>query len=373
MTVATEPLPRRLTVVALWLLVINGLIGAGIFGVPATAARLTGAYSPLMFVLCGLLILPILLCFGELASYFRGTGGPIRYAAAAFGRFAGFETGWTFYIARMGAFAANLNLLVDSIAYFWAPANLGFTRVALMALTCGLITWGNVVGTEHAMRSLGGLTVLKFIPLVILVAVGLPHIDAAAFPSASAHVPSPDDIGSAALVMVYAYVGFAAAVVPAGEALRPAKDMPRALLAGLGVATLLYVGIQLVSLSVLPHLGESERPLLDVADVLLGGPGAALLMSGVVVSVGGNLMASSFSAARMSYVLAREGSLPEPFGRVHRRFETPHVSIVLYGVVAFVVASAGSFVWLAKTNVLVRVLMYMMCIGALPIVRRRFR
>ena len=88
-----EPLLRQLSAWGIWLLVVNGMIGAGIFGVPAEAARLTGALSPLMFLFYGALILPIILCFGELASRFRGTGGPIRYADTAFGQFANFETG----------------------------------------------------------------------------------------------------------------------------------------------------------------------------------------------------------------------------------------------------------------------------------------
>ena len=78
--------------VGIWLLVVNGLIGAGIFGVPAEAARLTGIYSPLVFLLCGLLIAPIVLSFGEVASYFHRTGGPIVYTRSGFGPLVGFRS-----------------------------------------------------------------------------------------------------------------------------------------------------------------------------------------------------------------------------------------------------------------------------------------
>ena len=114
-----------MTVVGIWLLAINGMIGAGIFGVPSEAARLTGIYSPLIFLLCGLLLAPVMLVVGEVSSYFRHTGGPILYAHEAFGPLVGFQTGWAFYIARVTAFAANLSLLITSLAYLWPGADQG--------------------------------------------------------------------------------------------------------------------------------------------------------------------------------------------------------------------------------------------------------
>ena len=368
-----EPLPRRLTAFGIWLLVVNGLIGAGIFGVPGEAARLTGAWSPLVFVLCSLLILPILLCFAELASYFRSTGGPVRYAGAAFGPFVGFETGWTFYVGRAVAFAANLNLLVDSASYFRADANQGATRLAVLFTICAAFTWINVVGSMHAMRSLAGLTVLKFLPLLALVALGIGLLGPDTLPIASTPWPAAGDLGAATVLLIYAYVGFEGAVVPAGETRNPARDMPRALTRGLAVVTVLYVALQAVSIAVLPDLAASDSPLLDVAATLLGPAGAVLLMAGVLASVGGNLVGSMFSSPRMTYALARDGSLPRWFGAVHPRYETPANSVVFYGVLAFLLAAFGSFAWLAVMGVLVRLLMYMLSIASLPILRQRFR
>ena len=131
-----------MTVVGIWLLAINGMIGAGIFGVPSEAARLTGIYSPLIFLLCGLLLAPVMLVVGEVSSYFRHTGGPILYAHEAFGPLVGFQTGWAFYIARVTAFAANLSLLITSLAYLWPGADQGIFRIALLALICGGSGWG---------------------------------------------------------------------------------------------------------------------------------------------------------------------------------------------------------------------------------------
>lgn len=368
-----EPLPRKLTAWGIWLLVVNGMIGAGIFGTPGEAARLTGIYSPFVFVFCAVLILPILLCFAELASYFRGTGGPVRYTGEAYGHLVGFETGWLFYVARMVAFAANSNLLVDSVAYFWEPANQGGIRLALLFLVLAGLTWINVIGSVQAMRSLAVLTVMKFIPLVALVVFGLVHIGPETLPFAARPLPSAGDFGAATLLLIYAYVGFESAVVPAGEAKNPARDMPRGLIMGLAVVTLLYILIQTVSVAAYPQVAHSESPLLDVAGSLIGPVGAVLLMAGVVASVGGNMVGSMFSTPRLTYILARDGSLPGWFGYVHPRFETPSRSIIFYGAAVFLLAAFGSFVWLAAMGVLVRLLMYVLSIAAIPRLRRRYR
>lgn len=365
-----ERLVRQFSAAAIWLLVINGTIGAGIFGVPAEAARLTGAWSPLMFVLCGLLMAPIILCFGEVASYFRNTGGPILYATTAFGPFIGFQTGWALYVARVTSFAANINLLVSSLGWFWPASETGGLRLALLFAICAGLTWVNVVGARHAMRSVGALTVLKLLPLCALVAFGLSRIDLGELVVPAAPLPAYSDIGAAALLLIYAYVGWESALIPAGEARDPTRDIPRALIWGLVVTTILYVLVQSVSIAALPGLGASTRPLVDVAAIVLGPAGATILTAGVIASVGGNVAASMFSAPRITYSMARDSNLPAWFGSVHPRFLTPANSVVAYGALIFLAAAFGSFAWLAGMSALTRLAIYLLCIGALPRLRR---
>lgn len=367
-----ESLIRRITAWGIWLLAVNGMIGAGIFGVPGDAAALTGVYSPLLFLCCGLLLGAVILCFCELSSYFRTTGGPVLFVQTAFGPLAGFQTGWAFYIARVTAFAANINLLVSSIAYFWEPAGQGAGRIFLLGLIVGLLAWVNVIGVKQALRSLGVLTVLKFVPLLLVAAFGLAWLEPEAFPVGREPLPGWPDIGTAALLVIYAFVGWEAAVIPAGETRNPARAMPRALLWALGVVTVLYVLVQAVCVAVLPDLAESERALIDVGAVLLGPAGALLLTAGIVVSVGGNVAGTMVTAPRLTYSMAREGGLPEWFGRVHSRYRTPAHSVIFLAVLVFALAVYGSFVWLAAMSALVRVLIYMVCIVAMPRLRRRF-
>ena len=364
-----EPLLRHVTAGGIWLLAVNGMIGAGIFGVPAGAAALAGAWSPAVFVGCGVLLGAVILCFAELASRFRRTGGPVLYVSTAFGPAAGFHTGWAFYVARVTAFAANINLLVASIAHFWPAAAGGAPRVALLAVIVGLLTWVNVVGVRHAVRAVGALTVLKFVPLIALVALGLGHLEPAAF-GLGEPLPAALGFGQAALLVVYAFVGWESAVVPAGETRNPARDIPRGLIWGLVVVTALYVLVQAVAAAVHPDLASSERALVEVGELLLGPVGAVLLTVGIVVSVAGNSASSVLTSPRLTYALARDGTLPAWFGRVHARWHTPANSIVFYGVLAFALSVGGSFLWLAAMSAFVRVALYMACIASMPRLRR---
>jgi amino acid transporter len=364
-----EGLVRRLGALGIGLLALNGMIGAGIFGVPAGAAALTGAWSPLVFVACALLLGVIMLCFAEIASRFDRTGGPILYIDTAFGRFAGFQTGWAFYIARLTAYAANLNLLIVSLGYLWPAAEQGWIRIALMAGILGSLCWINVTGIKRAVGSLGVLTVLKLIPLLSLVIFGLAWLAPADSSLAGQAPPAIGDFATAALLVIYAFVGWESALVPAGEVKNPSRAMPMALFGALGVATVFYVLIQAISVAALPDLAESERALVDVAEVLMGPAGALLLTIGVVVSVGGNVAGTMISAPRLTYALARDGNFPAWFGRVHSEYHTPANSIIFFTALTLLLSVFGSFVWLAAMSALVRVLIYMACIGAMPRLR----
>ena len=368
-----EKLPRNLGLWGIWMLVVNGLIGAGIFGLPSGAAALAGEYSVLVYVFCALLILPIILCFAELGSYFRGTGGPIRYGTLAFGPFIGFQGGWLYYLARLISFSANTVLLTDSIAYFIEGAGTGTGRIISLAVICIGLSVINVLGSVESIRSMTLFTVIKFAVLILLPLGGFILLGSEVIPSFESPIPPAQDLGAAALLLIYAFVGFEGAVVPAGEAKRPERDMPLGLLLGLAVVAVLYMLIQLVSQAAVPDLANSKTPLLDVSASLFGTTGAILLMVGVAASVLANLVSSMFSATRVTYALSLEKSLPRWFGEVHSRYLTPANSVVFFGVAAFLLAAFGSFTVLAAMTVLSRLFLYGMSCAAIPRLRPQFR
>ncbi len=368
-----EKLPRNLGLWGIWMLVVNGLIGAGIFGLPSGAAALAGEYSVLVYAFCALLILPIILCFAELGSYFRGTGGPIRYGTLAFGPFVGFQGGWLYYLARLISFSANTVLLTDSIAYFIEGAGTGTGRIISLAVICVGLSVINVLGSIESIRSMTLFTVIKFAVLILLPLGGFILLGSEVIPSFESPIPASDNLGAAALLLIYAFVGFEGAVVPAGEAKRPERDMPLGLLLGLAVVAVLYMVIQLVSQAAVPDLANSKTPLLDVSATLFGPVGAIVLMVGVAASVLANLVSSMFSATRVTYALSLEKSLPRWFGEVHSRYLTPANSVVFFGIAAFLLAAFGSFKVLAAMTVLSRLFLYGMSCAAIPKLRPQFR
>lgn len=355
------------------MLVVNGLIGAGIFGLPSGAASLAGDYSVLVYAFCALLILPIILCFAELGSYFRGTGGPIRYGTLAFGPFVGFQGGWLYYLARLISFSANTVLLTDSIAYFIAGAGTGTGRIISLAVICVGLSVINVLGSIESIRSMTLFTVIKFAVLILLPLGGFILLGSEVIPSFESPIPPSEDLGAAALLLIYAFVGFEGAVVPAGEAKRPERDMPLGLLLGLAVVAILYMVIQLVSQAAVTDLANSKTPLLDVSASLFGPIGAIVLMVGVAASVLANLVSSMFSATRVTYALSLEKALPRWFGEVHSRYLTPANSVVFFGIAAFLLAAFGSFKVLAAMTVLSRLFLYGMSCAAIPKLRPQFR
>ncbi|MDP6879910.1 MAG: amino acid permease, partial [Alteromonas macleodii] len=159
------------------LLVLNGLIGAGIFALPAKMAAELGAFSPYIFLIFGALMLAIVWCFGQLAALYQETGGPVVYAQKGFGNAAAFQTGFIYYLARATAIAANMHVLLLYAGYVWPELNAGIGKsFAIIALTTALIVV-NIVGLKAAMRSLDTISVLKLLPFVALIAIGYWQLD----------------------------------------------------------------------------------------------------------------------------------------------------------------------------------------------------
>ena len=301
-----EQLERQITARGIWLLAVNGMIGAGIFAVPGGAAALMGAWSPLVYVVCAILLGLIVACYAELASRFNSTGGPVLYMRMAFGKFAGFETGLAVYATRITAFAANVNLMVASIAFFVPALSDGPLRILTILAIIAVLAGINMAGARPAMRAMGLLTILKFLPLLAIAMVGLFHINPSLFPDNSLGFPESAQWSAAILLVIYAFVGWESAVIPAGETREPGRAMPLGLFGALAVVALLYVVIQIVCVAVVPDLANSQRALVDAGSILFGPAGALFITLGVIVSVGGNATGTVVTTPRLTYALALE-------------------------------------------------------------------
>ncbi|MFQ5648434.1 MAG: APC family permease [bacterium] len=365
-----ENLKRDISSSGLSALVLNGLIGAGIFALPSAVASRTGEFSPFMYIICGLMVLPVVLSFSEAARFFDGTGGPVLYAKTAFGSIVGFQTGWLLYIGRVTALAANSNKLVDYAALLWPWLGEGVGRTLTIVAIFLLFAAVNVVGVRRGAEATNLLTILKLTPLLLFIGFGISYIRPAQLVAFSP--PSYDSVADTMLLVVYAFVGFEGAVVPAGEARAPKNDMPRALLVTLGFTTCLYVLVQTVCVAVLPGLAETKTPLADVARVMTGQAGTWIMTCAAIASIAGNLSAIVLTAPRMTYAMAQDNALPAWFGSTHKRYKTPAGSILFLAALGLALAVSGTFVLLAIMSTLTRMLGYMVCLAAVPGIKKAF-
>ena len=347
---------------------MNGVIGSGIFALPAAAIAQAGYFSPWVFVLCGVLILSIALTLARAASFFEITGGPVVYTTHAFGRFVGFQTGLFIYVSRVAAIAASANLIVSHAAAVWSPLESGVARIAAMAAYISLATILNAVGVRAGLAAVYILSILKLLPLFLLILVGFPSIEWGS--AATAPLPASDALGQTMLIMMYAFIGFEFSLVNAGETRNAKAEIPKTLVGTVVGIAICYALIQLVAVSVAPDLGESETPLVEVASRLMGPWGAVMLGLGVVFSTSGSSLTSLLTAPRVTFALARDGSLPAWFGRVNAGSGAPVNSIVFCGILSFALALSQHYLWLVTMSTLVRMLTYALCIAAVPIIER---
>jgi APA family basic amino acid/polyamine antiporter len=350
-------------------LVLNAMIGAGIFALPGKVAVNAGMLSPWLFLAVGVVFLAVVLTFAELASYFRESGGPVLYATHAFGPLAGFGTGWILFLSRMTAFAANANVMAIYLGSLFPWFGDGAGRAAVISVVTLGLTYANILGVRDGVRTMGVFTIFKVLPLILLVLLGLQHVTAGTLiPSASAVI---GDLGGTTLLLIYAYVGFESMAVTAGETSEPRRTLPRALMRTVIGTGILYFLIVLVFISVIPADTYADATLVDVGRLLAGPAGAVAITLAAVFSIGGNLAGTMIAAPRLIFALGENRLLPAWFGHIHPKYATPHNSILVMGGLALLMALTGSFVELAVASSLSRVLSYILCIASLPVIRNR--
>ncbi len=351
-------------------IVINTIIGAGIFGLPSKVTALIGGYSLLAFVFCAIIIALIVLCFAEVGSRFETTGGSYLYARKAFGSLTAFEVGWLYWIARVATAAANTNLLVSYLAFFVPAASTTIGRAAVITIITAGLTAINYVGVRQSAKATNFFTIGKLAPLLIFVIIGLFFIEPGNFTTQNFEV-ADGAFSSAVLLLIYAFVGFEASVIPAGEMRDPQRSVPFALLTALGIITLLYILIQIVSIGTLPmmELAKSERPLADAANVFMGSFGASLIALGAVISICGNLNSGLLTASRLPFAMAEQRELPAVLMKTHAEYKTPFVSLFLTAIVIWIFTLQTSFVAALTISTITRLLVYATTCAALPLFR----
>lgn len=369
MVSAPNKLVRSIGIFGSAMLILNGIVGAGVFVLPATIAPLAGVISPWLFVAVCALIITLVLTFAELASYFNKSGGPVLYTNEAFGPVVGYGAGWLYYVSRTTAFAANTHVMAIYLGALWPWLADGTGRMIAITFICACLTLANIKGAKSGMRTLAIFSFFKITPLLVLIMLGLQHVTPdILFPKS---MPVIDDFGGITLLLIYAYVGFETALITAGETDKPKATIPKALIFTVLSMGLLYFLVMLVYVSIFPGSEAQGATLVDVGQKLAGPVGAIAITLTAIFSISGNLSGTMFAAPRLTYSMAEQNLLPRWFMKLKGKGASPVNSILFFSAMCTALALSGTFILLAISTSLSRLIIYILCILALPVIKQR--
>jgi basic amino acid/polyamine antiporter, APA family len=352
------------------LLFINGVIGAGIFGLPSRVFQLSGIYSILALLLCMAAIFIIVLCFAEVSSRFHDTGGPYLYALSSFGPLPAFLTGWLLLLTRFITFAALINLLVTYLGVFAPNITKPLPRILTITTVTLLLAWVNYIGIRNTTRTNNILTLGKLLPLILFIGIGMFYIEPLNFHISA--LPEFSNISSTTLLWIFAFGGFESVLVNSGEVKNPGRTLPFALMVATFCIATIYIAILFVSIGTLPGLAQSERPLADAAALFMGKTGATIIAIGALVSILGTLNAIMLVGSRLPFAFSMHGQFPDFFKKVHARYATPVWSLWAFAFVTLLVSLSQNFIAAATLSAITRVMIYgIICIALLRLRNRQ--
>jgi APA family basic amino acid/polyamine antiporter len=301
---------------AVFALVTGSQIGSGVFMLPAALAPY-GLYSLAGWAISGLGAIALALVFGWLCAQFPQTGGPHVYVKHAFGSVAAFFTGWTYWVI---SWVSTTAVIVACIGYL-TPLIGQHSVYVYLALEIALllaVTALNVRGVTAAGRAEFFLTLLKFIPLIVVPFIALFYFDSSNFVVAANvdALPFSRILGSVTLLTLWGFIGLESATTPAGSVENPSKTIPQAIVWGTLCVALLYIFncLGIMGLIPGPELALSKAPYVDAAQHMFGGNWHLLLSAAACLVCVGTLNAWILTSGQIALGLAQDSLMPRFFG-----------------------------------------------------------
>lgn len=370
--VAPTGLVRAIGVRGLAANTINNVVGSGIFVLPAVVAASLGAAAIVAYVICAVAAALIALVFAEAGSRVSAPGGTYAYIETAFGPYPGFLAGVLFWFgSQMISSAAIATVFVGSLAallpVLGSPVPRALTLLVLYAVLAAL----NIRGVRTGMGIVETFTVAKLLPLVLLVVAGAFFIHPEHL--AWTFTPTFAQLGTASLLLIFAFQGVEGALTSSGEVQDPSRTVPRAILFSLLAVSVLYIALQLVAQGVLgPELAVRQTaPLVAVADRAFGSAGGVILAIAAAVSAFGFVSGDMLATPRILFAFGRDGFLPRRFGTVNERTHAPAVAIAAHAAACCAFAITGTFRSLVVLSTVSTLLIYLACCFSAIQLRRR--
>jgi len=233
-----EGLKRVVGVTGLTLSIINGVIGAGIFVLPAIVGIEMGAFGVFGYIFCSIMLAAIMLCYAEIGSRVTTSGGSYAYVEAAFGDFAGYIVNWLYFFgwSILGS-AALMNVIADSLAVIFPVFANPLVQALFFFILIGFMIVVNVLGAKQGIGFVKMITLIKLLPLLGIIIFGFSKVKAGNLHWE--HMPSLKTFGDTTLILFYAFAGFETSLGVSGEFKNPKRTVPTGIF--LGGITVLFV------------------------------------------------------------------------------------------------------------------------------------
>jgi len=350
------------------LMSINGMIGAGIFAVPALLYSEVGNFAPWMFLIFGSLYACGTLIVARLCNMFRSSGGPQLWVQTAFGPFAGFLIGFWAVLGISAGRAATLYVLVAYLAVIFPVLAEPGARALALAFLLVALTGIVISGMRNSIGSLAVGTVLKLAPILLLCGVAY----ASGGIATEFVLPRFGQFESVALLVYFAFSGAEVGAFSAGELKRPRRDLPLTMLGSLALITAFYMAVQWAFIATgAPQSDGDATPLAAAAGAVMGDTGVLIISVAAVFSIATNALNYFIGGPRIVFGMADRGLLPATFAHVSPRFRTPDRAVLLFAGVTAVMLSSGAFVFLAQVTALAGTVTSLLVIASFVILLRR--
>ncbi len=340
--------------------IINMVVGSGIFVLPAIVAAGLGSSSIFAYLLCGILVALVMLCFAEAGSRVTDSGGAYVYIKTAFGPYFGFLISVLFVFATISADAAVANAIVDIIGSMFPEFKLEYVKILTFLILFAGFGFVNIKGVNHGVKVVKFVTITKLVPLLLLILFSWGNVS---FDNLSIGTLSPlNDIAKISLILFFAFQGAESGLSISGEVKNAKKNIPKGIFLSIITVLILYILIQVVSQGVLGNSLASfkENPLGAVANQVFGSIGFKAMTLAAAISMLGYLSSSILSMPRVLFQASKDNLLPiKPLSKIHSKFRTPYISIITYATAGFLFASIGGFEQLAIISSATVLLIYL--------------
>jgi basic amino acid/polyamine antiporter, APA family len=378
MTTLEPSKPRRqLGLFDATMIVMGGIVGAGIFANPSEVAH--RVHTP--FLILGVWVLGgcIAMCgafiWAELATRLPAAGGQYVYLREAYHPAVAFMYGWgLLLVTQTGGMAA---VAVIFASYFRELTGANWNDSAIAAVTLLMLTGINCLGARAGSNVQNGLMLLKIGAIAALVFIGFVVGHNSLKPEGVLGEPASfgvlKRIGAAMVPIAFAYGGWQTATFVAAEMRDARRDLSRGLLLGVSGVVALYLAVNLACLRVLGPAGldATTTPASDLMRMALGQRGAQWIAIAITISTLGFLSQSMLTAPRVYYAMARDGLFFASVGKLFGKSGAPVVAIVLQGLAALLIAISGTYGEILNFEVTVDFIFFGMTAAALLILRRR--